>query len=320
MSAKALVARWWQHRWVRRGVAGFALALATVVGLQVYAQSQRWQIDPTAGLKLSEAQRKEFDQIFFEEIVSLFEGTKRYSPTNWREERYRDFERMARAGYVPAQAYMRLVGRDWVNGHPDRGGYEKLLEAANLGDMSAACALPLFGPWTRDWSHVKEAEQVRFFLEPIQRGAAKGHWGCYAPLASAYWTGRHGLPVDKKKALQLFVESALAGDRDIPAFLTTDVVLGALPFSIARENVRFCWGAVRAPLSETTLRYVFNGLYLLRNKAPLAGDNARQAEIQRLIDEWVMEISPTKLIHKMATPQECARLQQELGDVSIHLK
>jgi hypothetical protein len=193
---------------------------------------------------LSEGKRRQYDVIFFNEIETWNLNSNRYV-TDSSIKRRAEFERMARDGYLPAYAALRLASIWPATRQHDPEALEMLLREAERGDASAMCAV-MVTPMERSSWQGKDAAAITWNF--MRDSAAKGHGGCMAWYGGALLLGNlPNIPQDRKAAMPLLLESARQGyyvaAKRLFGIRYSLALKKAFDFSNAEELERaLCWG------------------------------------------------------------------------------
>src|SRR5262245_10368806 len=156
---------------------------------------------------LSEERHRQYDVVFFNEIETWNVNSNRYV-TDSSIKRRAEFEQMARDGYLPAYAALRLASIWPATEQHDPEALEMLLKEANRGDASAMCAVVVTPIKQSNWQG-KDHAAVKNFMRD---SAAKGQGGCMAWYGGALLLGNlPGVAQDRKAAMPLLLESARQG-------------------------------------------------------------------------------------------------------------
>ncbi|TAN72219.1 MAG: sel1 repeat family protein [Gallionella sp.] len=162
--------------------------------------------------QLTPEKRREYDVVFFNEVLVWNMNSNRYGPGLMDSNIGRDaeFRRMAGDGYLPAYVALRLL--DIVRGSErnDPEAVAMLLKAADEGDASAMCAFGAIPINSLEESSY--AERSARGARMVERGFALGHPACMAYRGGDYLSGNvSAIPKNTKAAMPLLLESARQG-------------------------------------------------------------------------------------------------------------
>lgn len=234
-------------RGILRSYVGALLFAFTLVPLIGCARAELPPFDYEKAKQLSSEKHREYDVIFFNEIVVWNLNSNRYGKgiNDSYIGRQAEFERMAGDGYLPAYAALRLL--DIVRGNElhDPEALAMLLKAAEEGDASVMCALVeiqlkpslLQG---RKRSEISEGMMVK--SASIGQGACMGRYG------GLLLSGIHlNYPRDIQAAMPLLLESARQGyyvaARALFSVRYQKALIHQFNFSDLSEFKRaLCWG------------------------------------------------------------------------------
>lgn len=197
---------------LRRVFLALLLVSTLSVFLSSYAHADLPPFDYKKAKQLSPEKRREYDVIFFNEVVVWNLNSNRYGKGIGDSNIGRDaeFRRMAGDGYLPAYVALRLLDIVRGNERDDPEAVAMLLKAAEEGDASAMCAFAAIPINSLD--EASYAERSARGLKMEERGFALGHPACMANKGARYLFGlKPGVPQDIKAAMPLLLESARQG-------------------------------------------------------------------------------------------------------------
>lgn len=187
------------------------LVPALCVFLSSCARADLPPFDYEKAKQLSLEKHREYDVIFFNEVVIWNMNSNRYGSDTGASNIGRDveFRRMAGDGYLPAYVALRLL--DIVRGNEldDPEALAMLLKAADAGDASAMCAFMAI-PFKRSLLPYEKIVAISRKME--ERGLAQNHPACMARKGAQYLLGLEpSVQKDTKAAMPLLLESARQG-------------------------------------------------------------------------------------------------------------
>lgn len=196
---------------------------------------------------LNPDKRREYDVIFFNEIVVWNMNSNRYGKgiNDSYMGRKAEFEHMAEDGYLPAYVALRLLDIERGNERSDPDALNMLLKAADTGDASAMCSfivMPL-------WKTISSDEERRVLVVKMkERGLALKHPACMAYRGGdLYFGNASGIPQDTQAAMPLLFEAARQGyyvaARTMFSLRYQQALAHKFDFSNLNEFKRaLCWG------------------------------------------------------------------------------
>lgn len=157
-------------------------------------------------LAISAEQKLKFDQVFFNEIDLWNQTSWRYGAPSGAK-RQKEFEAMAKQGYLPAYVALKMFDFENQTKSPDAAAFKLLRQAADAGDVSSACALIPIWSWNNIDGYPRKFEWAQQY---IVFGTKAGHFACQEQMAALY---RHGIvsPPDAGTERQLLLLAARAG-------------------------------------------------------------------------------------------------------------
>ena len=252
---------------------------------------------------LSPEKRRQYDVVFFNEIVMWNENSNRYRQDGFKE-RKAEFQRMAADGYLPAYVALRLTNITSGTTTHDPEALQMLLRAAADGDLSATCAVGVIPTEEGLWP---ERVRLETSLKMMIAGADKGHLACKARYGGSKLLGVfEEIPVDRAAAMPMLLESAQAGYyiaiKSLFSLRQRQVFKGQFDFSDNAELQRaLCWGRLGEQQTNWTGFTYF--LEKLRGYARAKNNPGLMAEALRLDPKRV------PITQQAVTPTDCIQLE-----------
>lgn len=284
---------------------GWLLALLVVLVLAGCASTSNEQLIKKQ-LALSAEKKLQYDRVFFNEIWLWNQTSWRYGQPPSGPKRQKEFEAMAKQGYLPAYVALKMFNFAEQKKAPDAAAFSLLRQAADAGDVSAACALiPIFA-WQQIEGYPRE---LNWAVPYIQQGTKAGHFACQDQMAELY---RKRIvsppnPGEEKRMLLLAAEGGY-----IRAFMilhsklevVDKILLGSLDRSM-------CWNAayyLYTPWTATQWDYYEAAA---RGAYPQLGlTDDQRTEVARLTKKWQGRMESAKVI--MDIVDECVILERDV--------
>jgi uncharacterized membrane protein YwzB len=133
-------------------------------------------------LALGADRRFQFDQVFFNEIWLWNQTSWRYGNPSGAK-RQKEFEAMAEQGYLPAYVALKMFDFEKLTKKPDAAAFNLLRQAADAGDVSAACAMMPIWAWNSIDGYPRDYEWSKLYVE---LGTKAGHFACQEQMAVLY--------------------------------------------------------------------------------------------------------------------------------------
>jgi len=245
--------------------------------------------------------RQRYDVVFFNEIETWNVNSNRYASDSSRKRRA-EFEQMARAGYFPAYAALRLAGIWPATLRHDPEALQMLLKQAEDGDPASMCATVAIPKESSLWPD-RIAASRKYMIE----AAARGHGACMAYYGGALLLGNTpGILADREAAMPLLLASARQGYFVAARRLFYDrsrhAAAGTFDFTDSVEVGRaLCWG--RLAQQHTNWSGFDAFLERMRDFGRKTG-RSDLVERSREFDPRVVPIS-----RKLVSPEDCAALE-----------
>jgi len=294
-------------RYLKRMFLTLLLVPALCTFLSSCARADLPPFDYEKAKQLSPEKHREYDVIFFNEVVVWRMNSNRYGKGIGDSNigRHTEFVRMAEDGYLPAYVALRLL--DIVRGNEldDPEAVAMLLKAADEGDASAMCAfeaVPLFKTISSD------EERIALGLKMEERGVALGHPACMAYKAARYLFGlKSGVPQDIKAAMPLLLASARQGyyvaARSLFGLRYGKALARQFDFTDLNEFKRaLCWGRLAEQHTNWAGFDMFIGL--LKDYARI-NDRPDLLALSAPYDPRLVPITQT-----VVRPEACIQLEQ----------
>ena len=291
----------------RKSLLTLVFTSALSVFLSSCARAELPAFDYEKAKQLSSEKRREYDVIFFNEVVIWNLNSNRYGSGVMDSNigRETEFEHMAGDGYLPAYVALRLLDILRGNELNDPEALAMLLKAADGGDASAMCAFMAI-PFKRTLLPYDEIVAISRKMEEL--GLAQNHPACVARRGAQYLSGLEpSVPKDTKAAMPLLFESARQGyyipARALFSLRYQKALAGQFDFSDRKELKRaLCWGRLAEQHTNWTGFDFFLGLfrdYVRKN------DRSDLLEISYPYDPRRVPITQT-----VVKPEDCIQLEQ----------
>lgn len=256
--------------------------------------------------QLSPEKQRTYDVIFFNEIAIWDMSGNRYGSGLGDSffEREAEFQRMAKDGYLPAYAALRLLKIIGGEMRHDPEALAMLLKAAKGGDASAMCALVAIPQIT---GLMPESERIDMASRMVVQGAALGHGACEGLYGKFLQTGLVSkFPRDIQAAKPLLLESArqgyYVGAKGMFGLRFMKALSHQFDFSDQAEFRRaLCWGRLAEQHTNWTGFHDFLGMmrdYARINNRPDLVELSRPYDPQR--------VPITQIVVK---PEDCIQLE-----------
>ncbi|HZW23945.1 MAG TPA: hypothetical protein VFF26_00520 [Gallionella sp.] len=290
-----------------RSCMGMFLLVLMLMPLTGCARDELPPFDYEKAKQLSSEKRREYDVVFFNQVVVWNMNSNRYGsdPRASPVGRVMEFKRMAADGYLPAYVALRLLDIEQGRERNDPEAVAMLVKAAEDGDASAMC---VFGAMQLSETISAYEERNALRLKMIELGFKRNHPACMANKGAQYLLGLvQSVPQDKEKGMLLLLESARQGYYSPASVLFNIRAIKAsqdqFDFSNQRELKRaLCWG--RLAEQHTNWAGFDHFLGLLRDYAR-EHDRPDLVEASRPYDPRLVPI--TQAIVK---PEDCIQFEQ----------
>lgn len=279
-----------------RWLVALALAMSFRLDATVLVKPFDWGTSP-----LSEIQ-------FFNEMMTWADASNQFKgPTAFRQ-RQATFAAMSRLGFEPAIAAVSLF--DFARGEPKNSepAFQRLLNVAKAGDVSAQCALyPIYFLSKRSFP-VSDASAILVPL--LQAGANRGHIACQFYLGVFIDAGREGLASDPARAVPLLTAAALQGSVRAQSHLAHRIGTSRID-DLRKAEEALCW------MASTSRHSIFEGIDVfansLRFKAMDVQDRTGKDDllqrVDALINHWLVSRNPA--LARNTDPRECLSFRSE---------
>lgn len=286
---------------------GMFLLVLTLTPLTGCARDELPPFDYEKAKQLSPEKRREYDVVFFNQVVVWNMNSNRYGsdPRASSVGRVTEFKRMAADGYLPAYVALRLLDIEHGRERNDPEAVAMLVKAAEEGDASAMCAFSAMPLWKTIPS---DEERISLGKKWAEAGAALKHPVCLARKGAGYLLhGNQGELKESKDAMPFLLETARQGYYR-PAYLMFSLRYGRalknqFDFSNIKEFKRtLCWG--RLAEQHTNWAGFDHFLGLLRDYAR-EHDRLDLVEMSRPYDPRFVPIT-----QPVVKPEDCIQLEQ----------